>query len=239
MAVASTTVSIFPWLPPSGGRIIMRTLSYISFALLFSLLPAGAHAGVRRVWAVNDGEKIERDARDHPLNAGNSAWDGKVVHLSGARNEIVAFQVIVEADAIGIQRLSLRFPELAASGDRIVYRPPAADPTDYVDRPIEIFTVHYMHVAMPSNASWVYDRNSPAAPADPTGWKPVQLVPENARADRGGLPIRIEPNQNQAIWIEVYIGPSRKAGRYRGTIEIAAAAEQRTLPVELQVFDFT
>ncbi len=216
----------------------MRTLSYISFALLFSLLPAGAHAGVRRVWAVNDGEKIERDARDHPLSAGNSAWDGKVVHLSGARNEIVAFQVIVEADASGIQRLSLRFPELAASGDRIVYRPPAADPTDYVDRPIEIFTVHYMHVAMPSNASWVYDRNSPAAPADPTGWKPVQLVPENARAGRGGLPVPVNANENQAIWIEVYVDRSRQPGVYRGTIEIDADGVRRVLPVELEVFNF-
>ena len=33
---------------------------------------------------------------------------------------------------------------------------------------------------MPSHAEWVYQPGSPAAPKDPTGWKPVQLVPENA-----------------------------------------------------------
>ena len=59
---------------------------------------ADAGADVRRVWAVNDGEKVERDARQHPASARNSAWDGRVVRLFGARNEIVAFQVIVEAD---------------------------------------------------------------------------------------------------------------------------------------------
>jgi hypothetical protein len=208
---------------------------YISLALLLLLSPASAHAGVRRVWAVNDGEKIERDARDHPASTQNSAWDGSVVHLAGARNEIIAFQVIVEADARGVARLSLRLPELASSSDRIVYRPPAADPTDYVGRPIEIFAVHYIYVAMPSNASWVYDRNSPAAPADPTGWKPVQLVPENARAGRGGLPIAINSNENQAIWIEIYIDRSRQPGTYRGNIEIDADGARQTLPVDLEV----
>ena len=49
-------------------------------------------AGVRRIWAVNDGEKVERDARDHPASLRNSAWDGHVVRLSGARNESSRFR---------------------------------------------------------------------------------------------------------------------------------------------------
>ena len=208
-----------------------------ALAVLLLLSAAKAHADVRRVWAVNDGEKVERDARDHPARRRNSAWDGRLVHVSGARNEIVAFQVIVEADARGINKLSLRLPELASSQGRIIYRAPAADPTDYVDRPIGIFVVHYMHVAMPSHASWVYERGSPAAPGDPTGWKPVQLVPENARGDRGGLPIAVRPNENQAIWIELYIDRSRAPGIYHGTIEIDADGTRRTLPVDLEVFD--
>ncbi|HEY7056557.1 MAG TPA: hypothetical protein VH458_08545, partial [Vicinamibacterales bacterium] len=198
-----------------------------------------ARAGVRRIWAVNDGEKVERDARDHPARLRNSAWDGHAVHLSGARNEVVAFQVIVEADDRGIDRLSLRLPELASGADRITYRPPAADPTDYVGRPIEIFTVHYMHVTTPSHASWVYEPGSAAAPKDPTGWKPVQLVPENARAGRGGLPIAVSRNENQAIWIEIYIDRVRVPGLYRGTIQIQAGTSRRTLPIDLEVFDFT
>lgn len=209
-----------------------------ALAVWLLLFAATAHAGVRRVWAVNDGEKIDRDVRDHPASARNSVWDGRAVHVSGARNEIVAFQVIVEADARGVSTLSLRLPALASSQGRITYRAPAADPTDYVDRPIEIFAVHYMHVAMPSNASWVYERGSAAAPANPTGWKPVQLVPENARAGRGGLPIAIKSNENQAIWIELYVDRSRAPGLYHGTIEIEADEARRTLPIDLEVFDF-
>ena len=45
-----------------------------------------------------------------------------------------------------------------------------------------------MNVTETSHADWVWKPGSPAAPRDTTGWKPVQLVPENARAGRGGLP---------------------------------------------------
>jgi hypothetical protein len=213
--------------------------SYFPLIVALSLGCGTVEAGVRRVWAVSDGEKVERDARGHPASARNATWDGRVVRTFGARNEIVAFQVIVEADGGGVRELSLRLPELISARDRMTYQAPAADPTDYVGRPIQIFAVHYMHVAMPSHASWMYARASAAAPADPIGWKPVQLVPEQARSGRGGLPVSIRPNENQAIWIEVYIDRTRTAGVYRGTIEVRADNTRRTIPVELEVFDFT
>ena len=65
------------------------------------------------MWAVSDGEKVERDDRAHPLKARNAVWDGRTVRLAAARNEIVAFQVIVEADAAGIRALSASLPGAA------------------------------------------------------------------------------------------------------------------------------
>ena len=211
----------------------------MALAAVLTLLATGAEAGIRRVWAVHDSEKIERDAKNHPARARNSVWDGRTVRIFGARNEVVAFQVIVEADARGIGELSLRLPALDAARDRIAYRPPSADPTDYTGRPIQIFAERYMLVTTPSHASWVYDRGSPAAPPDPTGWKPVQLVPENARRGRGGLPVAVRPGENQAIWIEVYIDRDRTPGLYRGAIEIRAGRVRRVVPIALDVFNFT
>jgi hypothetical protein len=212
----------------------------VLLAVVLSLVTvANVDAGVRRVWAVNDGEKVERDAIDHPASGRNTAWDGRTVRIFGARNEVIAVQVIVEADDRGVRELSLRLPALVSGRERITYRPPAPDPTDYADRPIQIFAAHYMLVTTPSHASWVYARGSAAAPPDPTGWKPVQLVPEHARRGRGGLPVAIRPDENQAIWIEIYIDRARAAGVYRGTIEIRADAVRRVVPIELEVFDFT
>lgn len=216
----------------------MKALWPISAFVL--LIGAGrAEADVRRVWAVDDGEKVERDARNHPASARNTTWDGGTVRLFAARNEIVAFQVIVEAGARGVRELSARLPALASARDRIVYQPPRADPTDFVGRPIQLFAVNYMHLTSPSHASWVFTRGSPAAPPDPTGWKPVQLVPENARGGKGGFPVSIRPNENQAIWVEVFVDRDRAAGVYKGTIELRADGARRRVPIELDVFDFT
>jgi hypothetical protein len=218
----------------------VRTRTLAAALLLFG--PVAARAGVARVWSVSDGEKVERDDRSSRLREGNSAWDGRRVRLFGARNEIVAFQVIVDADAAGIGALRVALPELrpkgSASAAGIRYAPPAADPSDSVGRPIQIFPVHYMNVTQTTRAEWAWEPDSPAAPADTLGWKPVQLVPENARAGRGGFPLAVAPGHNQAIWIDVYTGRDRPAGLYEGTVAVTADGRTLTLPVELRVYDF-
>src|SRR3954451_9084707 len=92
----------------------MKALTGILLASLASVVLAttNADAGVRRIWAVNDGEKIDRDAKNHPASSRNSVWDGRMVRLFGGRNEVVAFQVIVEADARGVNELTVRLPAL-------------------------------------------------------------------------------------------------------------------------------
>lgn len=203
------------------------------------LAPMPAAAGVGSVWAVGDGEKVEQDDLTSPLRAGNAAWDGTRVRLFGARNEIVAVQVIVEADGRGIGALTASLPELRLRGgaERIVYAPPGADPSASAGRPIQLFAVHYLNVTAPSRAGWVWKPGS--EPRDTTGWKPVQLVPENAAAGRGGFPLRVAPARGQALWIEVYTGRDRPAGVYDGTLTVVADGENRALPVELRVYDFT
>ncbi|HUS09506.1 MAG TPA: hypothetical protein VMZ30_03490 [Pyrinomonadaceae bacterium] len=216
-----------------------------TFATLFGagylLFALTASASVRHLWAVNDGEKIERDDLDNPNKRSNSAWDGHKIKIFGARNEIIAFQVIVEADEDGVKQLTVALPELRRQGGstKIKYTAPSLDPTNYVGRPIEIFTVNYMNVERASHAEWVYMPGSPAAPNDPTGWKPVQLVPENARAGRGGFPLRVAPGHNQAIWIEVYTSRNSPAGIYLGNVTVNADGRTQTIPIELELFDFT
>lgn len=205
------------------------------------LWPIAALASVASIWAVNDGEKIERDDLNNSNKTANSAWDGQHIKIFGARNEIIAFQLVVEAGREAIRSLSVSLPELRQQGGsaRITYAPPALDPTDYVGRPIELFSVNYMDVEMASHASWVFKPGSPAAPKAATGWKPVQLVPENARAGRGGFPLQIGPSRNQAIWIEVYASRNLPAGIYRGQITVNADGRKQTIPIELELFDFT
>lgn len=214
----------------------------VSLAFSLSLLPARlAVADVSGIWAVNDGEKVERDDLNNPNRSANSAWDGRKIKIFGARNEIIAFQLMVQSGPGGINQLSVRLPGLRRRGGKetIAYTPPAADPTDYVGRPIQLFSVNYMNVTVATKANWVFPPGSSAAPKDPLGWKPVQLVPENARAGRGGFPLKVAPSQNQAIWIEVYTDRKLPAGIYEGRVEVLADGRKQSVPLELELFDFT
>jgi len=198
----------------------------------------GAVPGLAAAWAVHDGEKIERDDLAHPARTSNTAWRGDVVRIFGGRNEIVAFQVVVESDAAGITALDAKLPGLTrrGGGGAIVYAPPGDDPSHSLGRPIQIFTENYMNITEPSLAHWVF--GSGGVPADPIGWKPVQLVPENARSGRGGLPIDVAPRTNQALWIDVYVPRGLPPGIYDGTVELQAGGGVHRIAVELEVFDF-
>jgi hypothetical protein len=60
--------------------------------------------GVTHVWAIDDGEKVRRGDLDHWGSSDltrNRVWDGETIRLFGARNEVVAFQLILEAEGSG------------------------------------------------------------------------------------------------------------------------------------------
>jgi hypothetical protein len=53
--------------------------------LLLLAIPSLVAAQAKlQVWAVNDGEKVEKDDLNHPAKARNSVWDGRRVKLFGA-----------------------------------------------------------------------------------------------------------------------------------------------------------
>jgi hypothetical protein len=195
---------------------------------------------VAAVFVAGDGDGVERDTPLSPRPS--SLWDGRTVKLFAARNEIVAFQVVVRAGARGISALAAALPELSlpGGGGALRYAPPAADPSDFRGRPIQLFSVGYMNVERPTEADFIYHPGQADAPADPTGAKPVQLIPENARPGRGGFPLSVRPGDNQSLWFEIYTGKgqgARPPGIYKGTITIRADDQRTSLPVELELLD--
>ena len=104
------------------------------------------------------------------------------IHLFGARNEILAFQVVVEADERGIRALSVRCPNCGRHPTRSsTARPPPIRPIRWTGPSSSSPSTTCTWRRRPARVG--VEPGSPAAPSDPTGWKPVQLVPENARRD--------------------------------------------------------
>src|SRR3954464_6208483 len=91
--------------------------------------PAGA---ITAVWANTGEDKVTQDelrGHDHSAQLISSAWDGRRIRVFGARNEMVAFNLVLEAgtskpaDAVSVEFRRLSGPDdfviasEAASGD--------------------------------------------------------------------------------------------------------------------------
>ena len=94
----------------------MRNGGAVSIAMGVLLLAVAlpAQRAAPRVWATHDGTRVMRDGPPHPDRDSNAVWNGHEIRLLAARNEIVAFQVIVEASD-AISSLSAAFCRWAAS----------------------------------------------------------------------------------------------------------------------------
>ena len=75
--------------------------------------------GISAVWANNGEDKITRDelrASAHPASVINSVWDGSKIRIFGARNEVIAFNLCLEAGSRAAQGVSVIFNRLDGPG---------------------------------------------------------------------------------------------------------------------------
>jgi hypothetical protein len=200
--------------------------------LLAALASAGpARAELAAVWALDDGTKITAGDTAHPLARGNGVFSPAppAVTLFGLRNEIVAFQVVLQGGEAPTSGVTVTLDAVGPIDNRGA----TDDPDHYfVDRYIEIFEQRYLDIHERShNLTWL--PSSDAEPAGPTGWVPDALVPH-----RG--PVRVPARQNRGIWVDIYIPRDAPAGVHRGTLTVAVdgqpcALPACTLPIALEV----
>ena len=189
----------------------IAALAALSVLILVFVQPGLAQSGVTRVWAVDDGEKVRRDDLNHwaASSPDNAVWDGTTIRLFGARNEIVAFQLILEARTSGATDVDVRLDSLEGPGYVIANHSATDDPFDYRGRHIERFLEHYINVTQRSasgNVScWVDAR--PIPDADFLGWIPDALIPFQATPGtaaqgvcaRAELSESVQPEHNDSI----------------------------------------
>ncbi len=211
--------------------------SAATWAMLVAVLALSAAARAElRAWCIDDMAKIDptsgkaweanterlKDALKGEYRKANTVWDAATgrVRLVAARNEVVAFQIVLEADR-PVKGVTLRATDLAGAGGAKI---PGQN--------VSMFREWYIRVVKSGFRATLGD-----------GWYPDALIPLRLGAARLGAPLdipdarnRIEGQKNQAVWVDVYVPSEAKPGKYRGAIEIGGPAKI-VLPVELEVLN--
>lgn len=214
---------------------------FFAMGIIISLMSCNAPSGILRVWAIDDGEKIKQEDLDNPLaiSQNNTVWKNNTVNIFGARNEIIAFQLIIQADSIGVSRVNVEISDLTNDTSIIPgsERGPS-DPFDYRGRYVELFTEHYLNMIKRSPPLWFFSESA-APSAYYTGWVPDCLIPFSAPSGKGGVPFSIGGNKNQGVWVDILIPENAAAGTYNGNAIITMADKVfEKIPISLKVYDF-
>lgn len=209
------------------------------------------------IWANEGGDKVTQDelrASKKPSAVLNSVWDGTTISVFGARNEIVAFNLILEAPFYTIEDTRVSFDTLNGSEGFVIQNSTTANELfDWTERNIELFFVGYLEIRGLSTIGYSqYDeRHIPTRFQRPWsgegegtgGWEnrpdhnkfypdiaiPLELVPD----------FDIPKGRNQSIWVDIYIPKEAPAGLYSGSLEVKTRLDSYEIPVQLKVRNFT
>ncbi|MCC7440256.1 MAG: IPT/TIG domain-containing protein [Bdellovibrionales bacterium] len=212
-----------------------------------------------QVWANEGGEKITKDdarATCDPSGLVNSAWDGTKVKLFGAKNEVVNFQLLVEAAVNDVNNVTVDFDTLSGPGGSTIGSVNATGNQvfDWTQRNIEMFYVKYLQIKGLSVTGYHTDdqRHVPQRFRTEYFGEGFSNGTWEQRPDHDkfypeiAVPLELENGfdvangDSQAIWVDVYIPKTAAVGTYTGTIEISENGSLvKSVPVELKVRNIT
>ncbi len=169
------------------------------------------------VWAMGPSERIDLHAPPTQESRFYSPRDG-VIHLRGAVNETVAFQLVLTASDSHLRGLDVAVEALTS------------DSASISPEAVRIF--RQWPITVERYPNWYLRSVGPAARRE----IPDALVPVDAM--RHGRPFSIRPDENLAFWIEIKIDPATAVGVYQGAVVVDAAGGGgiRT-PITLEVQD--
>ena len=240
--------------PVMGGKMNIAKIVILLLAMWPALpLPA-------QVWANNGEDKVTRDelrAAADPTAVVNSVWTGSRVTLFGARNEVVNFNLVIEAPGAALAGVRVEFDRLTGPGGALISSSPAAGDGlfAWTGRNIELFYVRYLRIKGLSRLGYenYYDerhvplrlrRPHDGRFADPgSGWSDRpdhdKEYPDIAVPLELHTPFAVGAGSNQSVWCDIYIPKTAAAGAYAGTVTITVGgAPAWQVPVDLLVRDF-
>lgn len=241
------------------------------FLLIFLIInlhyaPMSNTSSTLTMWANDGGDKVTQDDL-RASNGGsvlNSIWDGNSVSLFGARNEVVSFNLIIEADKEDVSNVEITFNTLTGpNGATITSREITDDDYfNFIGRNIELFYVRYLEIKGISTdlayAGYNYDqRHLPERFQLPYHGEPVgdmgpyegigdwedrldhnQFYPDILVPIELETPFTVPEGNSQSVWCDIYIPKTTPPGIYEGTVHVESDTGSAMVPITLEVHDF-
>ena len=195
-----------------------------------------AESRLSRVWIDSGEDKTTRSAmRPHRPAAVNPVWNGQRVSLDAARNETVAFNVVLATADAGARDVSVRVEGLSGCH-------------------VELFYVRYLQIRGLSKLAYHHydERHVPERfrrPHDSATGKATGRWEDRPDHDQEypdiAVPLElhptfdVEPQTNQSVWCDVYVPLGTPAGILHGRVVVTErGVETHSYPIELQVRSF-
>ena len=195
-------------------------------------VPHVAEKGKLSVFAVADMAKVDpvtgrllRDGSEYDADGAaqvNPIWDGAsgTVQLTGAANEVVAFQLILGKLGAGLKDIRVSVGDLAGPDGKKIAGMNA-----------EVFRLWYVSAA-PA-------RGRRGSPARAGSWHGDACLPlTKPFAESFDLPAgdnKVPRQKFQSVWVDLYVPRGTAAGTYKGKITVAAAELAAPAEVEVQL----
>lgn len=183
-------------------------------------LPTSSPSSSLTVWTVAGMERI--GLTDLPRSTTNIA-------LSAARGEYEPFQIGIRASQTPLTNVNVSVSDLSGPNNQTIS-----------NSNITLYREHYVYVNNPSP-----DLGGTNVPLG-RGWYADGLIPfvdPVTRQDLTGAtldatPFRVNPDTNQAIWIDVFVPRNTLAGDYSGTFTVTSDQGQLSGAISLRVWNF-
>ena len=208
------------------------------------------------VWANEGGEKIaQEDTRSAKASTQNSIWNHQKINLFAAKNEVIGFNLILEAANAPSFTVRVEFNHLdGPGGSKILSTPTAPEGVfDYTARDIELFYVRYLKIKGLSRLGFEHydERHIPEHLRRPFSAEGLGSGTWNNRPDHDksypdiAVPMEavntftIAAGQSQSVLADIYIPKDGVPGIYQGAVKVFERDHlSYTIPVELKVRGF-
>jgi hypothetical protein len=244
-----------------SGTVGASNITNIVVSCIGSTGASGSH--VTAIWA-NDGEdKVTQDELRATTNSAavrNSVWDGTTVKQFGARNEVVSFNLILEAGNSAATNVAVSLSNLSGPSGSIIRSVPrtTANLFNWTGTECELFFVRYLQITGLSYHGYgsYYEPQIPVKLEQPgsinpnggpyTGTGGWTMRPNHDKFYPDiAVPLELVPTftiataSNQSIWVDIYIPSMIAAGSYVGTVTVSEnGTATHQIPVALTVRNF-